>query len=68
MFSWRFEIADDGTFVRSPTSDSVGVCVDHAKYGFPPCASLPLTGMPNAADYGCVDTATAGTLPAQPLF
>lgn len=59
-FLWYYERDDQGSFLRSPSSDTVGVCVDHAKYGEPPCASLPLTGQPNAVQYGCVDSTAAG--------
>jgi hypothetical protein len=86
MYSWRFEIDSTGHFTRSPTSDTVGFCVNHSKYRYdsngdgvidgndatmPPCESLPLTapsGQPTAGDLGCVDTATAGTLPTTRLF
>ena len=79
MFSWRWEINEYyGEFLRSATSDTLGFCIDHAKYRYdsngdgqvdanddawPACESLPLTGPLNAAMFGCVDTATAGTLP-----
>jgi hypothetical protein len=75
-FSWFFEVDDQNTFLRSPTSDTVGFCFDHSKYlydsngdtvndaPFPPCASLP-NGQGQgtalgAGDVGCVDTANAG--------
>ncbi|MDB4952463.1 MAG: hypothetical protein JWO36_32 [Myxococcales bacterium] len=34
MFSWLFEIDAMGNFVRSPTSDTVGFCLDHSKYQY----------------------------------
>lgn len=75
MYSWSFEIDSGGQLVRSPTSDTVGICFDHKKYMYdsngdgtadaviPPCATLPLTSSPpspNAVDWGCVDTGLAG--------
>jgi hypothetical protein len=76
MFSWLFEIDAMGTFVRSPTSDTVGFCVDHSKYRYdsngdgvlngsdafwPLCSSLPDGGgSGSAGDFGCVDTTHAG--------
>jgi hypothetical protein len=75
-FMWSFELDDQGTLLRSPTSDTVGLCFDHAKYlydtnadntpdtPYPACATLPNgfgTGATlGAADLGCVDTANAG--------
>ncbi|HEX5058484.1 MAG TPA: hypothetical protein VFV99_03945 [Kofleriaceae bacterium] len=75
-FIWSFEIDDNNTFLRSPSSDTVGFCFDHSKYLYdsnndgtadtplPPCATLPNgTGSGTsfgAADLGCVDTANAG--------
>lgn len=62
QFMWRLEI-DSATrsYLPSPYSDTVGVCLDHSKYGLPSCASLPDGwGVPNtsigAADLGCVDS------------
>jgi hypothetical protein len=69
MYSWTLELDGANQLVRTPTSDTVGYCVDHTKYvdannvTWPPCASLPLTaapGQPVAADYGCVDSHLAG--------
>jgi hypothetical protein len=76
MFSWLFEIDAMGTFVRSPTSDTVGFCVDHSKYRYdsngdgvlngsdafwPLCSSLPDGGgSGSAGEFGCVDTTHAG--------
>jgi hypothetical protein len=31
-YIWSFEIDDQGNFLRSPTSDTVGFCFDHSKY------------------------------------
>ena len=56
-FMWYFELAVDGQFLRSPSSDTLGFCHDHAKYGLAACASLPLA---DAAKLGCVDSVTAG--------
>ena len=58
-FMWYFEIDDQGTFLESGTSNSVGFCYDHTKYLYdsngdntpdmplPPCGQLELeaTGM-----------------------
>jgi len=52
QYLWIREVDVDGAFLRSPTSDAVGVCVDHSKYRYdsnsdgipdtalPPCAAL----------------------------
>jgi hypothetical protein len=52
-FLWSLEIDDQGHFLRSPSSDTVGFCFDHSKYLYdsngdnmpdtpmPACASLP---------------------------
>ena len=73
MYSWLFEIDPQGTFHRSPTSDTVGFCVNHSKYRYdsngdgvidssdavwPLCASLADGSA--AAQFGCVDTMHAG--------
>jgi hypothetical protein len=67
MFSWWLERDSTGALHRSATSDTVGLCVDHAKLGWASCASLPdgfgSAGAPGAADYGCVDTTHAGFAP-----
>ena len=75
MYSWAFEITPDGQRVMSPTSNSVGICIDHTQYKYdsdgdgvadavwPPCASLPLHGTDTAigADqFGCVSSTLAG--------
>ncbi|HEX5064352.1 MAG TPA: hypothetical protein VFV99_33485, partial [Kofleriaceae bacterium] len=74
-YIWSFEIDDQGNFLRSPTSDTVGFCFDHGKYQYdsdgdntpdtplPACATLP-DGFGSgsafgAADLGCVDTSHA---------
>jgi hypothetical protein len=60
-FSWDFEIDTMGAFHRSPTSDTVGFCLNHNLYkydsnhngmidagdmtGWPLCASLPKNGV-----------------------
>ena len=59
MYSWFLELGPDGTGHTSPTSNSVGICIDHTLYRYdsngdgavdshdeviPPCASLPLHG------------------------
>jgi hypothetical protein len=55
-YSWYFEIDTANAWHKSPTSDTVGFCIDHTKYHydsnhngmidsadalFPPCATLP---------------------------
>lgn len=74
MYSWVFEIDGGGTFARSPTSDTLGFCVNHKMYQYdsdndgtpetnwPLCATLPLTNPTGVAapDFGCVDSVTAG--------
>ncbi|HEY5925312.1 MAG TPA: hypothetical protein VIV11_26695 [Kofleriaceae bacterium] len=71
-YIWNFEIDDQDNFLRSPTSDTLGFCFDHAKYlydsdnnnmpdtPYPPCASLPdgfgSGSALGAGDLGCVDT------------
>jgi hypothetical protein len=80
LFSWLFELDDQNNLLRSPTSDTVGFCVDHSKYLYdsngdgsadapvPACATLPdgfgSGGTLGAADVGCVDT-THAMLPLQ---
>ena len=82
VYSWIFEIDNNGNLVRSPTSDSLGMCMDHSIYTYdsngdgtldkqwPLCATLPLKGAgsndPSAGDFGCVDSMTAGVKAARP--
>jgi hypothetical protein len=71
-YIWSFEIDEQGNFLRSATSDTLGFCFDHAKYLYdsdnnnmpdtplPACATLP-DGFGSgsafgAGDLGCVDT------------
>jgi hypothetical protein len=56
-FMWWFERDEQGSFLRSPSSDTVGVCYDRSKYGQPACATLTLQ---QASQQGCVDSGTAG--------
>lgn len=72
VYSWAFEIDIVGNFLRSPTSDTVGFCVDHSKYlydsdgdtvpdtPYPPCTTLPdgfgSGSALGAGDLGCVDS------------
>jgi len=75
-FSWIFEYNGTGsTFLRSPTSDTLGICLDHSKYMYdsnndgtpdttwPQCTTLGIgsnvNGGHDAVEFGCVDTATA---------
>jgi hypothetical protein len=59
-FMWSFERDELGDFLPSSSSNTLGFCFDHAKYGFPPCASLPdgfgSGSALGAGDVGCVDT------------
>ena len=76
-YLWRLEADAGSNFVASTIDGVVGFCLDHTRYrydsnhnGFldgsdatwPDCATLPLTGSPNAADFGCVDATLAGTI------
>jgi hypothetical protein len=68
-FSWFFEVGSQG-LVRSPTSDTVGLCLDHSKYGWPRCDTLTdptfgTTANPGAAAFGCVSTMVGG-IPLHP--
>ena len=60
MYSWMFERDTTGQVVHSPTSNTVGFCIDHQRYGIPSCDALPLAGSNSATTYGCVSTTTAG--------
>jgi hypothetical protein len=76
LYSWLFEIDSNGNHVVSPTSNTVGFCVDHSKYlydsnndgtpdtAWPRCdtfTSPTYGGMQlGAGDFGCVSTTTAG--------
>ncbi len=80
VYSWMFELDGSGNLVRSPTSDTVGFCLDHSKYQYdsngdgtpdavwPLCSTLPLTAAgsndPTAGEFGCVDSMTAGVTAA----
>ncbi len=74
-YLWSLELDMQGNFLRSPTSDTVGICFDHSKYlydsnndnmpdtALPACATLA-DGFGSgttfgAADLGCVDTTHA---------
>jgi hypothetical protein len=64
QYLWAHELDGSGHLLRSPSSDSVGFCVDHAAYNLPSCKDLPLEGSGSAldaVDLGCVSTATAGS-------
>ena len=73
-YSWLYELDQANALHRSPTSDTVGICIDHTKYRYdadgdgtldtviPPCAALPIQGdasTAGAADFGCVSTTLA---------
>lgn len=62
-YSWFFEINDQGQWLKSPTSDKVGFCLDHSKYlgvdadgdkkgdtAIPNCGLLKLQGTGAMAD------------------
>ena len=82
-FSWYFEIDSAKGWHKSPTSDTVGICIDHTKYHwdsnasgaidpadmtFPNCASLPVMG--TATTLGAVDIGcvTSTTAGLTPAF
>jgi hypothetical protein len=49
-YIWSFEIDDQGNFLRSPTSDTVGFCFDHSKYQWDSNADdTPDTDYPSCA-------------------
>jgi len=82
MYLWPLEIDGSGNWLPSPSSNTVGVCIDHSLYRYdsnqdgvidgsdatwPDCATLPLSGSDVvAAEFGCVSTTTAPALPAAP--
>ncbi|HEY5925315.1 MAG TPA: hypothetical protein VIV11_26710 [Kofleriaceae bacterium] len=80
-FIWSFEIDDQGNFLRSPSSDTLGFCFDHSKYlydsdadnvpdtPYPACSTLADgfgSGVFGAADLGCVDTTHAQLMNVPP--
>jgi hypothetical protein len=61
QYLWAHELGIQ--WLRSAYSDSVGICVDHAAYGWPSCKDVPLHGSGSAVDavaLGCVSSQTAG--------
>lgn len=69
-YSWRFEFDMTGRFIPSRTSDTVGFCMDHAKYTYgsganpptwPDCNTLGIGSDFDAAYFGCVKTTTANS-------
>jgi hypothetical protein len=56
-YMWWFERDTQGSLLRSPSSDTVGICYDRGKYNQPACATLTLQ---QASQQGCVDSKTAG--------
>jgi hypothetical protein len=63
QYLWRDEVDGSGNYLPSPTSNTVGICVDHAAYGLPSCKDLPLHGSGSGFDalsFGCVSTTTGG--------
>ncbi len=75
FYSWGFENDSNGNYVPSPTSNTVGYCIDHSSYRYdsnnngmidgsdavwPRCDTLPIGGSGYDATYfGCVSTTTA---------
>jgi hypothetical protein len=74
MYSWVLEHDGSGHHIPSPTSDTVGFCVDHSKYlydsngngmldgsdaAWPKCDQLGISSGFDAAYFGCVSTTTA---------
>jgi hypothetical protein len=65
-YIWSFEIDDQGNFLRSATSDTIGFCFDHGKYQYDsnndnmPDMPLPNCGM-------LQDGFGSGSNPAMPL-
>ena len=81
MYSWFFEIDTAGALHKSPTSDTLGICVDHTKYRYdsnndgqitpadavwPPCAAMPLTA--TAPAIGATDLACVTTTTGGVMF
>ena len=63
QYLWAHELDGSGHWLRSAYSDTVGICVDHAAYGLPSCAQVPLHGSGSELDavaLGCVSSQTAG--------
>jgi hypothetical protein len=60
-FSWIFEIDTNGNLVRSPTSDTVGFCWDHTKYGTEPTGTIICTSPTTPA--GCMPIPLCADLP-----
>jgi hypothetical protein len=63
QYLWAHELDGSGNWLPSAYSDSVGICVDHAAYGWPSCKDVPLHGSGSAVDavaLGCVSSQTAG--------
>lgn len=64
MYSWYFEINDQGQWLKSPTSDSVGFCFDHSKYRYDAGGdSTAETAIPSC---GKLKLAAAGTDKTKP--
>ncbi len=64
QYLWASERDGSGQWLRSAYSDAVGICVDHARYGWPSCDQVPLHGSGyDAVVLGCVSSQTAGLMP-----
>ena len=83
MYSWLFEVDTLGNLVRSPTSDTVGFCVDHSKYKYdsngdgqvtsadsawPPCDSFTQPGRGSGSALGAADFGCVSTSTAGVSF
>ena len=50
-YIWSFEIDDQGNFLRSPTSDTMGFCFDHGKYQYDSNGdNMPDMALPNCGN------------------
>jgi len=82
-YSWYFEIDANNLWHVSPTSDTVGICIDHTKYHwdsnhdgtvgagdavFPPCASLPVIGTSTALGASDIGCVSSTTAGLTPAF
>ena len=65
-YIWSFEIDDQGNFLRSPTSDTMGFCFDHGKYQYDSNNdNMPDMPLPNCGSLA--DGFGSGSNPAMPL-
>ena len=65
-YIWSFEIDDQGNFLRSATSDTMGFCFDHGKYQYDSNGdNMPDMNLPNCGNLA--DGFGSGSNPAMPL-